>query len=87
MKMKRWSFIVDSTRPQSIAKAHGDKSDVLILLEWLEQNNIRVDFKAWPENSKESMLRFFHLWLHKYPESIYLLGNVLTARDFALIET
>ncbi|KAJ5675031.1 uncharacterized protein N7477_004965 [Penicillium maclennaniae] len=55
-KIKRWSFLADSTRPKSITKAARDVQDIEILLRWLAKNDLYIDFEGYPEKQEQEHL-------------------------------
>ncbi|KAJ5551539.1 hypothetical protein N7535_000517 [Penicillium sp. DV-2018c] len=48
-KIKRWSFLAESSRPQSVRKAERDVQDIVVLLKWLDKNDLHIDFEGYAE--------------------------------------
>jgi hypothetical protein len=85
-KIKRWSFLAESTRPQSMRKAERDIWDIEALLNWLVQNDLRIDFEGYPEKPKHDLLSDVRK-LHQMHAAVRpLLETTLKAEDFALIK-
>ncbi|OQE38473.1 hypothetical protein PENCOP_c008G05304 [Penicillium coprophilum] len=80
-KVKRWSDIAQSTRPRSIKKAHGDFQDIQVILGWLISNNLRIDFTAYPEKPKESLLPCFRKLCQLHTTVRPLLEVAMEAQD------
>ncbi|KAH1334348.1 hypothetical protein KXX67_006555 [Aspergillus fumigatus] len=55
-KIKRWSTLAESTRPQSIKKADSDIDDIEVLLKWLARNQFHIDFEGYLAKPKEELL-------------------------------
>ncbi|KAJ9480970.1 hypothetical protein VN97_g12546 [Penicillium thymicola] len=84
-KIKRWHSLAESTRPQSVRKAGGDFEDMTVILLWLAENNLRIDFTAYPEKPKGELLPCFRKLYELHAITRSLLEVTMDARDFALI--
>ncbi|KAG2016906.1 hypothetical protein GB937_006109 [Aspergillus fischeri] len=76
-KIKRWSFLAESTRPQSIRKAESDG--------WLAGNELHMDFEGYPEKPKEELLSGVRKLYQMHAAIRPLLETTLDAENFALI--
>ena len=54
-KIKRWSFLAESSRPASQTKATHDLQDIEIILNWLKSNRFQIQFEDYPEKPKEDL--------------------------------
>ena len=79
-------FIAESTRPASITKARNDVSDIQVILRWLAERNIRIDFTAYPEKPKDQLLPGFRMMYARYAEVRGLLAATMEEEDLALIK-
>lgn len=84
-KIKRWSFLAESTRPQSIRKAESDVQDIEVLLNWLAKNDLYIDFEGYSEKPEQELLSGVRK-LHRMHATIRpLLETTLKAEDLAFI--
>ncbi|KAK6517971.1 hypothetical protein TWF506_005138 [Arthrobotrys conoides] len=77
MKILRWGWMSDSTRPQSLAKAQGDFDDILSMLELLAERGERIDFKGIDEDRIEGHMEYFRKLRSKSKRVDELLKMVL----------
>lgn len=87
MKIRRWSFLADSTRPQSISKAKRDVEDIKLLFNWLTQKNLRVDFEGYWDKPKKDLLPGVRKLYEKHATLRPLIEAALEEEDFALISS
>lgn len=85
MKIRRWSFLADSTRPQSIQKAKRDVEDIKLLFTWLARKNLRVDFEGYWDKPKEDLLPGIRKLYEMHAMLRPLIETALEGEDFALI--
>lgn len=84
-KIKRWSFLDESTRPKSIKKADGDAQDIEVILTWLARKKLCIDFADYPDKPKEDLLSGVRK-LHEMHAAVRpLLEVTMEVQDFALI--
>lgn len=86
-KIKRWSFLAESTRPKSMTKAWTDFQDIKVLLDWLSRNKLYVDFEGYAEKPKEELLPGARKLYQMHAEIRPLLEVTLDAETFALISS
>jgi hypothetical protein len=84
-KVKRWMFIADSTRPLSANKAESDLDDILVILRWLAQQNLFLNFMGYPEKPKKDLLPGFELLYHRDDEARQLLHRVMDVTDLEAV--
>ncbi|KAI4125347.1 MAG: hypothetical protein LQ338_004306 [Usnochroma carphineum] len=85
-KVKRWVHLAESTRPQSIAKAASDFSDIEFLLHWLVDHNQEVDFESYAAVKPKVQLLPMFRTLYRIKTGVRgLLQRVLKAADFEYI--
>ncbi|KAJ6263784.1 hypothetical protein Dda_2356 [Drechslerella dactyloides] len=77
LKMSRWSWMSDSSRPASALKAQGDLTDIMFLLRWLVEKGERINFHDIDEDRLEKCMRGFQKLRAKYPEADEMLKAVL----------
>jgi hypothetical protein len=78
-------FIRESTRPASISKAITDLEDIRVILVWLKERELLIDFAAYPEKPKEELLPGFHAMYRKGAEFRTLLHATMVEEDLALV--
>jgi hypothetical protein len=86
-KAKRWMHIADSTRPASIQKASNDIADIKVILRWLSERKIRIDFAAYPEKPKGELLPAIRMMYVRHADMRGLLEATMAEEDFALIRS
>lgn len=84
-KIKRWSFLAESTRPLSIRKAKRDVEDIEVLLKWLARNGLRIDFEAYPEKPEQDLLSGVRMLYQMHPTVRPLLETTLKTEHFTFI--
>ncbi|KAK6505179.1 hypothetical protein TWF481_007098 [Arthrobotrys musiformis] len=77
MKLSRWSWMSESTRAQSQAKAESDRHDIMFLLEWLAESQEKITFQGFEESSRERLLEGLRKLESKYERAEELLKIVL----------
>lgn len=77
MKLSRWNWISDSTRPQSVLKADSDFKDILFMLELLAQGGERIDFRGIDEDRIDRHMEYFQKLRSKSKRVDELLKIVL----------
>ncbi|KAK9583672.1 hypothetical protein EMGR_005261 [Emarellia grisea] len=84
-KIKRWSTLAESTRPQSIKKADSDIDDIEVLLKWLARNQFHIDFEGYLAKPKEELLSGVRKLYQMHAAFRPLLETTLDEESFALI--
>lgn len=84
-KIKRWSTLAESTRPQSIKKADSDIDDIEVLLKWLARNQLHIDFEGYLAKPKEELLSGVRKLYQMHAAFQPLLETTLDEESFALI--
>ncbi|KAH1418957.1 hypothetical protein KXX32_008943 [Aspergillus fumigatus] len=84
-KIKRWSTLAESTRPQSIKKADSDIDDIEVLLKWLARNQFHIDFEGYLAKPKEELLSGVRKLYQLHAAFRPLLETTLDEESFALI--
>ncbi|KAL2012784.1 hypothetical protein VTN00DRAFT_309 [Thermoascus crustaceus] len=86
-KIKRWMHIADSTRPASAQKAINDFRDIEVILRWLSERNMCLDFTAYPEKPKEDLMPGFHMMYSRFTQMRHLLDATMAEEDLALVKS
>jgi hypothetical protein len=84
-KVKRWMLIAESARPASVTKATNDYEDVMVLLSWLAERKVGINFAEYREKPKSQLLPGFQLLYTKHPSVRGLLKETMGHEDFAFI--
>jgi hypothetical protein len=66
-------------------KAERHIQDIEVLLNWLVQNDLRIDFEGYPENPKQDLLSGVRKLYQMHATARRLLETTSKAEDFALI--
>ncbi|KAF3152774.1 hypothetical protein TWF225_003969 [Orbilia oligospora] len=77
MKLSRWGWMSDSTRPQSLAKADTDFQDIVSMLELLAESGERIDFRGIDEDRIGGHMEYFRKLRSKSKRVDQLLKIVL----------
>ncbi|KAG9224473.1 hypothetical protein CCMSSC00406_0007666 [Pleurotus cornucopiae] len=93
-KLKRWTNIFASSRPKSRKKAASDLVDITFLVQWLIQEELRIDFDLYQlsEGKERSVLLDYvrmywdHLLEGENAEQVTLLVSILRDNDRGEIE-
>ncbi|KAK2804373.1 hypothetical protein FQN50_006666 [Emmonsiellopsis sp. PD_5] len=86
-KLKRWMFLAESTRPESITRAENDLYDMEKTLRWLDKRGATIDMTKYPETSKEKLLEGFRKLIQANGGRLYdLLKSTLHPDDFQAIQ-
>ncbi|KAL9100940.1 MAG: hypothetical protein Q9163_003755 [Psora crenata] len=85
-KIKRWMFIAESTRPASKSKANHDLTDIRVILRWLAERKIRIDFTAYPEQPKDRFLPGLRMLYARDTEAQGLLDVTMEEEDLASVK-
>lgn len=85
-KVKRWSVISTSTRPQTKIKAKSDLGDLSFLVEWLADRSEKISVDAY--NAKEPQRLYRAMWTYtkhlekEMGETLTLWKQVVTDEDW-----
>jgi hypothetical protein len=77
--------LAESTRPQSVKKRRSDVRDIEVLVNWLAENELHMNFEGYPEKPKEELLSGVRKLYQMHAAIRPLLETTLDAEDFALI--
>ncbi|PWY66396.1 hypothetical protein BO94DRAFT_528783 [Aspergillus sclerotioniger CBS 115572] len=87
-KVKRWAIYRTSHRPESKRKFKTDAEDIVVLLKWLRDSGMHIDFAGYPERPKELTLQnVCDLYRHsESSEMCQLLEANLKPEDLAAVQ-
>lgn len=64
-----------------------DFDDIQVILEWLKERKMQIDFAAYPEKSKMEIMPGFRMLHEKSAEAEALLSVTMAKEDFTFIRS
>ncbi|KAI0636216.1 hypothetical protein C8Q77DRAFT_1053092 [Trametes polyzona] len=69
-KLKRWSAMHTSTRPQTLRKVASDRSDIQYIITWLADRRERIRFHEYPGKTKLELLGMVRKYHDKFVDDV-----------------
>lgn len=90
-KLKRWSTTRSSTRPKTIFKARTDKRDIIFMIAYLSDRNLKIEFEDYKGVEKEVLLRMVatlkrRMEREEEEDGVRRLKRVMYGGDWEVVE-